>query len=117
MRRERENASSQELEKPILWIKKWEELHSLTARDLTVEVEHVKAHRTKQEEKEMSHFDKFVTEGKEKADDLAKAEAMMDEGFMAEAKAESMQQEREEVYAALQYAANFHCLVEEWKDW
>ena len=27
-----------------------------------------------------------------------------------------MQQEGEEVYAALQYAANFHCLVEAWKD-
>ena len=40
----------------------------------------------------------------------------MDEGFMAEARAETMQQEREEVYAALQYAASFHCLVEEWKD-
>ena len=35
---------------------------------------------------------------------------------MAEAKAETMQQEREEVYAALQYAASFQCLVEEWKD-
>ena len=27
-----------------------------------------------------------------------------------------MQQEREEVYAALLYAASFHCLAEEWKD-
>ena len=27
-----------------------------------------------------------------------------------------MQQEREDVYAALQHAASFHCLVEEWKD-
>ena len=27
-----------------------------------------------------------------------------------------MQQEREEVYAALQYAASFPCQVEEWKD-
>ena len=35
---------------------------------------------------------------------------------MADARAETMQQEREEVYAALQYAASFHCLVEEWKD-
>ena len=35
---------------------------------------------------------------------------------MAEARAKRMQQEREEVYAALQYAASFHCLVEEWKD-
>ena len=29
---------------------------------------------------------------------------------------EIMQQDREEVYVALQYAASFHCLVEEWKD-
>ena len=35
---------------------------------------------------------------------------------MAEAKAETMQQEREEVYAALQYAASFHCPAEQWKD-
>ena len=27
-----------------------------------------------------------------------------------------VQHEREEMYAALQYAASFHCLVEEWKD-
>ena len=27
-----------------------------------------------------------------------------------------MQQEREEVYVALQCAVHFHCLVEEWKD-
>ena len=27
-----------------------------------------------------------------------------------------MEQEREEVCAALQHAASFHCLVEEWKD-
>ena len=40
----------------------------------------------------------------------------MDEGFMAEARAKTVQQEREEVHAALQYTASFHCLVEEWKD-
>ena len=73
------------------------------------------AHRTKKEKKYMSHCDKFVTEGNEKADELAKAGAMLDEGFMAEARAKAAQQEREEVYAALQYAASFHCLVEEWK--
>ena len=28
----------------------------------------------------------------------------------------TVQQEREEVYAGLQYAASFHFLVEEWKD-
>ena len=64
----------------------------------------------------MSQFEKFVTEGNEKAGELAKVGAMLDEGYMAEAKAETMQQEREEVYAALQYAASFHCLVEQWKD-
>ena len=41
---------------------------------------------------------------------------MLDEGFVAEMRAKTMQQEREEVYASLQYAASFHCLVEEWKD-
>ena len=30
--------------------------------------------------------------------------------------AETMKQERVEVYVALQYAASFHCLVEEWKE-
>ena len=31
---------------------------------------------------------------------------------MAEIRASTVQQRREEVYAALQYAASFHCLVE-----
>ena len=42
--------------------------------------------------------------------------ALLDDGFMAEARAKTVQLEREELYAALQYAASFHCLVEEWKD-
>ena len=45
-----------------------------------------------------------------------KPEQCWTKGFMAEARAETMQQEREEVYVALQYAASFHCLVEQWKD-
>ena len=36
----------------------------------------------------MTQFEMFVTEGSEKADDFAKAGAMMDGGFMAEARAE-----------------------------
>ena len=39
-----------------------------------------------------------------------------DEGFLAETKAKTVQQEPEVVDAALQYAASFHCLVGEWKD-
>ena len=41
---------------------------------------------------------------------------MLDEGFIAEMRAQTFQQEREEVYAALQYAASFHCLMKEWKE-
>ena len=78
-----------------LWIRIGEELHGLAERGIMVEVEHVKAHRTKKEKKHMSQFERFVTEGNEKADELAKAGAMLDEGFMAEARAETMQQERE----------------------
>ena len=71
----------------------------------------------KGQEREMSHFfEMLVTDGNEEADELAKAGAMLDEGFMVELRAKTMQQEREDVYAALQYAANIHCLVEEWKD-
>ena len=97
-----------------LWIKIWEDLLRLAARDIVVEVEHVKAHRTKKDKKEMSQSEKFVAEGYEKADELAKAGAMLDEGFMAEARASA--REGRGVRRALQYAASFHCLVEERKD-
>ena len=56
----------------------------------------------------MSHFENIVTDGNERADELARSGAMLDEGFMAEARAKTMQQERKEVYAALQYAASSH---------
>ena len=78
-----------------LW-KNWEELHELVKRGILVEVEHVKAHRTKRETEKMTKLERFVTEGNEKADELAKAGAMLDERFMAEAKAETVRQEREE---------------------
>ena len=44
--------------------------------------------------KEMSHFDRFVTEGNEKADELTKEGAMMDGCYMAEVRAKKVQQER-----------------------
>ena len=75
-----------------------------------------KGHRTEKDKKEMTQFEKFVTDGNEKADEFAKAGAMLDEGFIAQVRAKTVQQERE-VYTALQYAASFHCLVEEWKDY
>ena len=39
-----------------LWNKIWEELHYLAERGILVAVEHVKAHRTKKEKQDMSHF-------------------------------------------------------------
>ena len=66
-----------------LWIKLWEELQLLRWKEILVEVEHVKAHRTKKEKEEMSHFEKVFAEGNEKADELAKAAAMLDEGYIA----------------------------------
>ena len=49
-----------------------------------MEVAHVKAHRTKKEKEKVRQFQRFVTDGNEKADELAKAGAMMDEGFVGE---------------------------------
>ena len=59
---------------------------------------HVKAHRTKKEKEKMTQFERFVTEGNDEADELAKAGAMLDEGFMTEVRADTMKQESEEVY-------------------
>ena len=96
-----------------LWIKISEELHSLISRETLVEVEHVKAHRTEKDKKEMSRFERFVTDGNENADELAKEGAMKDEGFRAITQQTG---ERRSACIILQYAASFHCLVAEWKD-
>ena len=52
----------------------------------------------------------------ETTDELAREGAMMDGGVMAQVRASTVQQEREDVCAALQYAASLHCLVEGWRD-
>ena len=80
-----------------LWIKIWEELQLSESREMSVEVEQVKADRTKKDKKEMSQFEMFVADGNEKADGLAKAGATLDEGFMAETRAKTVQQERRSV--------------------
>ena len=64
---------------------------SSMSKQMLVEVEHVQAHPTKKDKKEMSHFKKSVTDGKENADELAKAGAMLDEGFMVETRAKTVQ--------------------------
>ena len=52
-----------------LWILIWEELHREHQEGILVEVE---AHRSKKEMQQMSFFEKFITGGNEKADELAK---------------------------------------------
>ena len=76
---------------------------------------HVKAHRSKKEKQQMSLFEQFITEGNEKANELANDGAMMDGGEMAKMRTSTVQQKREDVHAALQCAASFNCLVEEWQ--
>ena len=75
-----------------------------------------KEHRTKKEMQRLSLFEKFIAEGNEKADGPANEGTMLDGGFMSQVRAITVQREREVVYAALQHAASFHCLVEEWED-
>ena len=87
-----------------LWIKIWEELQLSKSKEILLEVEHVKAHRKEKDNKEMTHSEKLVIDGNERADELAKAGAMLDEGFMAQTRAKTVQEEREEVCAALQPA-------------
>ena len=97
---------------PIFGSPIWEELNNFRSKATLIETEHVKAHRTEKERQQMSLFEKCITEGNEKADEPAK-EGAIDEWRMSGA---GKSKEREEVSAALQYAASFHCLVEEWKD-
>ena len=54
-----------------LWVKNSEELHCLRAKEILIEVEHVKAHRTEKERQHRSLREKFISEGNEKADELA----------------------------------------------
>ena len=73
-----------------LWMKIWQELHELVESGILVEVAHVKANRTKKEKEKMTQFERFVTEGNEKADELTKAGAMLAEGFTAEVRADTI---------------------------
>ena len=71
-----------------------------------MEVEHVKAQRSKKEKQQMSLFEQFITEGNERAGELAKT--IMDGADQGQY---SPAEKRGDLYAAC-----FHCLVEEWHD-
>ena len=55
-----------------LWILIWEGLHRVHQEDILMQVEHVRAYRTEKDMQLMSLFEKFILEGNEKADELAK---------------------------------------------
>ena len=48
-------------------------LHELAKGGILVEVQHVKAHRTKKEKEKMTQFERFITEGNAKADEVGKS--------------------------------------------
>ena len=78
-------------------------------RGILVEVEHVKAHRTKKEKEEMTHVEMRQMTW-QKQEQCWTKDSWLKQGQ------KTMQQEREEEFLALQYAATFCCLVEEWTD-
>ena len=61
-------------------------MHYLRLKETLIEGEHVKAHRTVKERQQMTLHEKFITEGSEKAGELAKEGAMLDEGFFSAGK-------------------------------
>ena len=77
-----------------LWIRIWEELHKMVKRGIFVEVEHVEAHRTIKEKENMSKFETFVTEGNEKADDMAKTRAMTKDSWQKQEQRQWNRKER-----------------------
>ena len=89
---------------PICGSRLGKNLHFLVSQEMLVKVVHVKAHRTKKEKKEMSHFEKFVIEGNEKADDLAKGRSNVGRRVCGR---------RESRDSAAGAKASFHCLLKE----
>ena len=99
-----------------LWILNWEGVAQSSSRRHTGGGRARPSTSLQKGMQDMTLVENFITEGNEKADELAQEGERLDGEDLAQVRAIAIQQEREEVYAALQYAASFHCLVEEWKD-
>ena len=84
-----------------LW-ENWQALHLLVSRDIVVEVEHVKAHRTKKDKKDISHSEKSLRATRKRMSWQKQEQCWSKDLLMAEVTAKTVQEEREEVYAALQ---------------
>ena len=79
-----------------------------------IEVEHVKEHRTEKERQQMSPFESSSPKAMRIRMSQQREERWEEVSRRRQEQARSSRKEK--VYAALQYAASFHCLVEEWKD-
>ena len=99
-----------------LWIKIWEELHPLTSKEILVEVEHVKAHRTKKDKNDMSQFERFVAEGKRMLMSWQRQEQCWTNDLWQKREQKLCSKSEKRCMQRLQYPASFHCLVEERKD-
>ena len=78
-----------------LWILIWEEVRRVHEEGSLPEVEHVAADRSLMEKQGLlTLFERFVTEGNEKADELAADGAKMDGGDMAQVTAITVQQKK-----------------------
>ena len=82
-----------------LWILMWEELLS-PSRSHSGGGRARQSTPLKEGNVPMSLFEKFITEVNERADELAKEGAMLDGGAMAQVRASTVLQDREEVCAA-----------------
>ena len=98
-----------------LWINIREELHHPISRDIVVEVEHVKAHRTKKDKREMSQFERSLSlRATRKRMSWQRQEQCWTKDLWRGSKSKDSAARKRKVFSALQYAASFHCLVEEW---
>ena len=76
-----------------LWMAIVEDLNDIHAKEILIEFEHVKAHRTEKEWQQMSFFEKLIIECNERVDDLAKEGSMLGGGFMAQTRSNMFQQD------------------------
>ena len=90
-----------------LWRLIWQELHRVHPEGILLEVQNVKAHRSQKEKQERSHFECFVADRNERANELARDGAKLDGGEMAQIRASTVQQKGKDIHAILQYAASF----------
>ena len=88
-----------------LWIGVWEELHCLRSKEIFIE--DTSRHIVRRRRGGKCRSLKNIPEGNEEADELAKEGGMSGGGFMAQARASTIQQEGEENERSLAVCSQF----------